>query len=158
MNFSEMFKKKEEDFEWEPLPNFTSLDNAVSWSKKYLSESELEEAKEKLFNILCKDLRITPSIAKLCVNHVIAIKAMRNAGYSREYMSKLLITKKLVQELHDTKLRLKQMNKNYARASNTIFELRAKLAMGYRHVIPDSLVKVLERIEETQKRIEEKND
>ncbi len=153
------FFKKDDDWieDWEPLPEFKSLDDTRQWSKKYLNEAELAEAKEKLLNVLHKDLRINPSIAKKCVEHVLGIKAMYDAGYNREYISRLLVTKKLVQELHDTKMKLKRMNKEYARASNTIFDLRAKLAMGWRHVVPDSLIKVLERIEETQRRIEEKN-
>lgn len=154
--FKKRFTRKTQEVEWEPLPNFTSLDQTTPWSRKYLSQTELSDAKEKLFLTLTQDLKMNGSLAKLCVEHVLGIKAMYNAGYPRDYIKKLLVTSKLVQELRDTKVKLSHMNKQYARASNTIFELKSKLALGWRRTIVDEFKYTLDRIEKIQRELMEK--
>lgn len=142
--------------DWEVKPIFKSLDDTYDWKRKHLSKFELEDAKEKLLSVLIKDLKMPSGIAKQCVDHVLGIKAMYNAGYPREFMKKLLITNKLVQELHDTKIKLRHMNKQYARASNTIFELKAKLAFAWRREVDEGLKSTLNRIEKIQQQLMEK--
>lgn len=142
--------------DWEVKPIFKSLDDTYDWKRKHLSKFELEDAKEKLLSVLIKDLKMPSGIAKQCVDHVLGIKAMYNAGYPREFMKKLLITNKLVQELHDTKIKLRHMNKQYARASNTIFELKAKLVFAWRREVDEGLKSTLNRIEKIQQQLMEK--
>lgn len=160
MSLKDIFsrKKSESHFEWEPLPDVDSMNNVPSWTSRYLSINELEDAKEKLFTVLNKDLKISPSYSKMLVNHVLGVKAMYNAGYAREYIMKLLISRKLVQELYDTKVKLRHMNKQYARASKTIFELKARLSFAWRREVADELRHTLDRIETVQKQIMEKQN
>lgn len=154
--FKKRFTRKTEEIEWEPLPNFTSLDQTSVWSRKYLSKTELSDAKEKLFLTLTQDLKMNGSLAKLCVEHTLGIKAMYNAGYPREYIKKLLVTSKLVQELRDTKVKLSHMNKQYARASNTISDLKGKLALRWRDLADNEITRILTRIEKIQQQLMEK--
>ena len=56
-----IFTNKNEEVEWEPLPHFRSLDQTGPWSRKYLSKAELSDGKEKLYEVLTKDLRINSS-------------------------------------------------------------------------------------------------
>lgn len=149
-------EKEPETIEYEDFPEITSLDQTIGWSSKHLTLSELEDAKEKLFTVLTKDMKISSSYSKMLVNHVLGVKAMYNAGYAREYIKKLLITNKLVQELYDTKIKLRHINKQYARASNTIFELKAKLAFAWRREVDEGLKSTLNRIEKIQQQLMEK--
>lgn len=150
-------KNKDEIDDWEVKEIFVSLDQTNELKRKHLNKFELQAGKEKLLDVLIKDLKMPSSMAKLAVDHILGIKAMYNAGYPREYMKKLLVTKKLVQELHDTKVKLTHMNKQYARASNTIFELRAKLSFAWRREVDDGIKNVLDRIEKIQQALMSKN-
>lgn len=151
-----IFTKKNEEVEWEPMPNFRSLDQTGPWSRKYLSRTELSDGKEKLYEVLTKDLKMNSSLAKLCIEHALGIKAMYNAGYPREYIKKLLVTSKLVQELRDTKVKLRERNKQYARASNTIADLRGKLALRTKELLQSEFKYTLDRIEKIQQQLMEK--
>lgn len=144
-----------EDDDW-VKPIFKSLDETHDLQRKHLNKFELEDAKEKLLSVLIKDLKMPSGIAKQCVDHVLGIKAMYNAGYPREFMKKLLITNKLVQELHDTKVKLRHMGKQYARASDTIAELRGRLAQRLRNSVNTEMNGVLDRIEKIQQQLMEK--
>lgn len=148
--------KESETIEYEDFPEINSLDQTKGWSSKYLTLSELEDAKEKLFTVLTKDMKISSSYSKMLVNHVLGVKAMYNAGYAREYIKKLLVSDKLVQELYDTKSKLRHMNKQYARASNTISDLKGKLALRWRDLADNEITRVLTRIEKIQQQLMEK--
>lgn len=148
--------KESETIEYEDFPEITSLDQTKGWSSKYLTLSELEDAKEKLFTVLTKDMKISSSYSKMLVSHVLGVKAMYNAGYAREYIKKLLVSDKLIQELYDTKNKLRHMNKQYARASNTIADLKGKLALRWRDLADNEITRILTRIEKIQQQLMEK--
>jgi len=149
-------EKESDSVEYEDFPEITSLDQTRGWSSKHLTVSELEDAKEKLFTLLTKDMKISSSYSKMLVGHVLGVKAMYNAGYAREYIKKLLIGDKLVQELFETKSKLHHMNKQYARASNTISDLKGKLALRWRDIVDSELTRTLTRIEKIQQQLMEK--
>lgn len=140
----------------EGLEQILSLNDTYDWRKKWLNHYDLEIATNNLFKVLHEDLRMPIATAKICMDHVLGIKAMHNAGYSRDYMKNLAVKKNLVQELNDTKVKLRHMNKQYARASKTIFELKSKLALGWRRTIVDEFKYTLERIEKIQRELMEK--
>jgi hypothetical protein len=153
------FKKKKEvmpEVQWEDFPAFKSLDETYDWRHKHLSVLELEQAKEKLFVVLREDVKIPASMAKLVVDHALGVKAMYNAGFSRDYIKSLLVSKKMVQELHEAKVKIRHLGKHYARASNTIFELKAKLALPWRREVDEGLKHTLNRIEKIQQQLMEK--
>lgn len=142
----------------EGLEEILSLNDTYDWRKKHLSFYELEVATNNLFKVLHQDLKMPTSTAKMCMDHVLGIKAMYNAGYSRDYMKKLTVKKNLVQELQDTKIKLREMNKQYARASNTIFELKAKLALAWHREVDEKIKYTLNRIEKIHQELMDKND
>lgn len=140
----------------EGLEQILSLSDTYDWRKKWLNHYDLEIATNNLFKVLHEDLRLPIATAKICMDHVLGIKAMHNAGYSRDYMKKLTVKKNLVQELNDTKIRLRERNKQYARASNTIFELKGKLALRWRDLADNEITRILTRIEKIQQQLMEK--
>ena len=137
----------------EGLVAWESLGDTVHWQRKWLSPQELDEAKEKLCTILREDFVMSDRWSYICADHILGVKAMLNAGYSGDYIKKLMIRKNLVQELYDTKVKLRERNKAYARASNTIFELRAKLALGWRQLFNSEIGSTLNRIEKVQQEL-----
>lgn len=140
----------------EGLEQILSLNDTYEWRKKWISRDDLEIATNNLFKILHNDLRMPVATAKICMDHVLGIKAMHNAGYSRDYMMGLTIKKNLVQELHDTKSKLRHMNRQYARSSKTISDLRGKLALRRQDVVEEKLKYTLDRIEKIQQQLMEK--
>lgn len=139
----------------EGLVEWENLNIPQDWTRKWLTPVELEEAKEKLVNVLRNDLRMNKRWALICADHILGAKAMLNAGYPSDYIQKLMIRKNLVQELYETKVKLRERNKSYARASNTIFDLRAKLALGWRQRYNEEIMYTLNRIEKIQQELKE---
>lgn len=140
----------------EGLEQILSLSDTYDWRKKWLNHYDLEIATNNLFKVLHEDLRLPIATAKICMDHVLGIKAMHNAGYSRDYMKKLTVKKNLVQELYNTKVKLRHMNKQYARASNTIADLRGKLALRTKELLQSEFKYTLDRIEKIQQQLMEK--